>query len=98
MSPSLALTNTKLGARVFRISRAPFFSELVRSLTRGATMTEEIIFIQRRISHYGAMLKLDLDDENRATLNRLLEEDERRLECASDDRQNTDACVAVMKT
>ena len=43
---------------------------------------EEPVFIRRRISHYGAMLKLDLDDENRANLDRLLAEAERQLEIA----------------
>ena len=37
-------------------------------------MMEEAIFIRRRISHYRAMLKLDLDEENRATIQRLLAE------------------------
>jgi two-component system chemotaxis response regulator CheB len=46
-------------------------------------MTEEPIFIRRRISHYGAMSKLDLDDENRATIQRLLGEAERKLEIAT---------------
>jgi two-component system, chemotaxis family, protein-glutamate methylesterase/glutaminase len=42
-------------------------------------MTEEPIFIRRRISHYGAMSKLDLDRENRATIVRLLAGAERKL-------------------
>jgi chemotaxis response regulator CheB len=42
-------------------------------------MTEEPIFIRRRISHYGAMSKLDLDTENRATIVRLLTGAERKL-------------------
>jgi hypothetical protein len=56
--------------------------------TRGATMTEETIFIQRRISHYVAMLKLDLNDKKRAKLNRLIKEDEQKLETALHDEQN----------
>ena len=46
-------------------------------------MTEETIFIRRRISHYGAMLKLDLDDENRSTVQGLLGEAERSLAVAT---------------
>ena len=42
-------------------------------------MTEEPIFIERRISHYSAMLKLDLNHENRANLTRLLGESEQEL-------------------
>ena len=42
-------------------------------------MDEDRFFIQRRISHYGAMLKLDLDDEDRAGLTQLLAESERKL-------------------
>src|ERR1039457_742531 len=45
-------------------------------------MTEEPIFIQRRISHFGAMLKLDLDNENRAMAARLLTAAVRELEAA----------------
>ena len=42
-------------------------------------MNEETIFIERRILHYGAMLKLTLADEDRATLTRLLTEAEQKL-------------------
>ena len=42
-------------------------------------MTEEPIFIRRRISHYGAMSKLDLDKENRAIIRRFLTGAERKL-------------------
>ncbi len=51
-------------------------------MRRGKAMTEEPIFIQRRISHFGAMLKLDLDNENRAMVARLLTAAERELEAA----------------
>jgi chemotaxis response regulator CheB len=43
-------------------------------------LTEEPIFIRRRISHYGAMLKLDLDEENRTNIQRLRAEAELKLE------------------
>jgi two-component system, chemotaxis family, protein-glutamate methylesterase/glutaminase len=43
-------------------------------------MTEEPIFIRRRISHYGAMSKLNLDDRDRAKIQGLLGEAERQLE------------------
>jgi two-component system chemotaxis response regulator CheB len=46
-------------------------------------MTEEPVFIRRRISHYGAMSKLDLNDKNRATIERLLAQAERKLEIAT---------------
>lgn len=42
-------------------------------------MTEDPIFIRRRISHYGAMSKLNLDDRKRATILRLLAGAERKL-------------------
>jgi chemotaxis response regulator CheB len=42
-------------------------------------MTEDSFFIERRISHYGAMLKLSLDEEDRANLTRLLVEAEQNL-------------------
>jgi two-component system, chemotaxis family, protein-glutamate methylesterase/glutaminase len=42
-------------------------------------MTEEPIFIRRRISHYGAMSKLNLDDGNRARIQRLMREAEKKL-------------------
>jgi two-component system, chemotaxis family, protein-glutamate methylesterase/glutaminase len=51
-------------------------------------MTEERIFIQRRISHYGAMLKLALDDENRTTVTRLLAETEEQLEVVRDNSKH----------
>jgi two-component system, chemotaxis family, protein-glutamate methylesterase/glutaminase len=47
-------------------------------------MMEEPVFIRRRISHYGALSKLDLNDENRATIARLLAEAERELEVAAE--------------
>src|SRR5450432_1223402 len=47
-------------------------------------MTEEPVFIRRRISHYGAMSKLGLDDKSRATIVRLLAKAERKLEAATD--------------
>jgi hypothetical protein len=46
-------------------------------------MSQEPFFIQMSISHYGAMLKLNLDDEDRATLTRLLVDAERRLVIAT---------------
>ena len=46
-------------------------------------MTEEPIIIQMNIAHYGAMLKLDMDDENRAILEQLLAEAEQNLVLAT---------------
>jgi chemotaxis response regulator CheB len=46
-------------------------------------MTEEPIFIRRRISHYGAMSKLNLDDKNREKVQRLLGKAERKLEVST---------------
>jgi hypothetical protein len=37
-------------------------------------MTEEPIIIEMNIAHYGAMLKLNLDDENRSIVKHLLAE------------------------
>lgn len=48
-------------------------------------MREEPIFIRRRISHSGATSRLALDDEKRATIQRLLTESERNLEVATAD-------------
>ena len=42
-------------------------------------MIEDPIFIQRDISHFGAMLKLHMGDESRATLERLLTEAKKKL-------------------
>lgn len=42
-------------------------------------MVEEPIIIEMNISHYRAMLDLDLDDRKRALLRRLLAEAERNL-------------------
>jgi len=46
-------------------------------------MTEEPIFIRRRISHYGAVSKLNLDAKNREKVQRLLGEAERKLEVST---------------
>jgi hypothetical protein len=46
-------------------------------------MQEDPLFIRRDISHYEAMLKLRMADENRATLMRLLVEAERELAAAT---------------
>jgi chemotaxis response regulator CheB len=43
-------------------------------------MTDEPIFIRRRISHYGAMSKPNLDDRDRTKIQGLLGEVERKLE------------------
>jgi len=43
-------------------------------------VTEEAIFIMKRISHYEEMLKLPLDAKDRATLDQLLAETQRKLE------------------
>jgi chemotaxis response regulator CheB len=43
-------------------------------------MTEEPIFIRRRISHYGAMSKLRLNERSRAKIQRLLADAENKLE------------------
>jgi two-component system chemotaxis response regulator CheB len=48
-------------------------------------MIEEPIFIQRRISHLGAMLKLPMDEESRATVTQLLVEDQRKLKVTTTD-------------
>jgi hypothetical protein len=42
-------------------------------------MTEEPVIIRMTIAHYGAMLKLDLDDKWRSTAERLLAEAEEHL-------------------
>jgi hypothetical protein len=47
--------------------------------TRGAAMTEEPVIIEMNIAHYEALLKLDLDDGKRSTVNRLLAEAKEKL-------------------
>lgn len=42
-------------------------------------MTEEPTIIRMNIAHYGEMLKLDLDDEKRSVLERLLAEAKEHL-------------------
>jgi hypothetical protein len=46
-------------------------------------MTEDPIIIQMNIAHYGAMLKLDLGDEKRSIVERLLAEAKRDLALAT---------------
>jgi len=46
-------------------------------------MMEDSIFIQRDISHYGAMLKLYMGDQSRANLERLLSEAKQKLVLAN---------------
>ena len=58
-------------------------------------MMEEPIFIRGCISHYCAMLKLDLDQENRATILRLLAAAERKLEAATAARAECFPVVCV---
>jgi hypothetical protein len=50
-------------------------------------MTEEPIILQMTIAHYGAMLKLDLDDNRRSMVERLLAEAEEHLVLALLERE-----------
>jgi hypothetical protein len=43
-------------------------------------MTEESVITELNIAHYEALLKLDLDDSKRSTVNRLLAEATEQLE------------------
>jgi hypothetical protein len=45
-------------------------------------MTEDPIIIRMNIAHYGALLKLDLDDDKRSIVERLLAEAKRDLAVA----------------
>jgi hypothetical protein len=58
-------------------------------------MHEDAVFIQRDISHYGAMLKLHMGGESRAALMRLLAEAEHKLAVATagDEPQASDAAT-----
>lgn len=58
-------------------------------------MQEDTHFIQRDISHYGAMLKLRMGDQSRAALLRLLAEAEHKLAFAMDsgEAQTSDAAT-----
>jgi two-component system chemotaxis response regulator CheB len=58
-------------------------------------MTKEPVFLRRRISHCDAVSKLDLDDENRATIARLLAEAERKLEVATDGEAKSFPVICV---
>jgi len=53
-------------------------------------MHEEVIFIQWCISRYGAMLKLDLNDGDRAILDLLLVDAEQRLKGETNERRKID--------
>lgn len=50
-------------------------------------MTEEPIIIEMNISHYGAMLKLDLDNKDRSIVEQLLAQAEANLVLAIDSRK-----------
>jgi hypothetical protein len=50
----------------------------------------EEVFIHKCISRYGAMLRLELNDEDRAIVNLLLVDAEQRLEGETDERHNLD--------
>jgi rubrerythrin len=50
-------------------------------------MTEEPVIIQMNISHYSAMLKLNLDDETRSVVNRLIAEAREHLALAILERE-----------
>jgi hypothetical protein len=52
-------------------------------------MTEEPVILQMNISHYGAMLKLNLDDEKRSVVNRLLTEAKEHLALALIEREQS---------
>jgi hypothetical protein len=55
-------------------------------------MAEEPIFIQMDISHYGAMLKLKVDEEDRATVTRLHAEAERKLATCAQCEETVPLC------
>lgn len=50
-------------------------------------MTEEPIIIEMNISHYGAMLKLDLDNKDRSIVEQLLAQAEANLVLAIGSRK-----------
>jgi hypothetical protein len=50
-------------------------------------MTEEPIIIEMNISHYGAMLKLDLGDKQRSIIEQLLAQAKANLVLAIDSRK-----------
>ena len=50
-------------------------------------MTEEPVIIQMHIAHYREILKLDLDNEKRSIVERLLAEAKRDLAVARDSRK-----------
>ena len=76
---------------------------------RSETMTEETVFIERRISHYSAVLKLDLDDESRANGAGLLGDSEQNLTkatvaardlpvvCVGGSAGGLDACTRLLR-
>jgi hypothetical protein len=66
-----------LGARSCAYLTAHHF--FVADLGRSEAMTEEPVFIERQISHYGAVLKLDLNAGTRANALGLLAEAEQSL-------------------
>jgi two-component system, chemotaxis family, protein-glutamate methylesterase/glutaminase len=58
-------------------------------------MTEEPIFIRMRISHYGAMSKLNLSEKHRAIIRQLLWDSERKLESVTADDERAFPVVCV---
>jgi two-component system chemotaxis response regulator CheB len=58
-------------------------------------MTEEPIFIGMRISHYGAMSKLNLSEKHRAIIRQLLWDSERELESVTADDERAFPVVCV---
>jgi chemotaxis response regulator CheB len=58
-------------------------------------MTEEPIFIRMRISHYGAMSKLNLSEEHRAIIRQLLWDSQRKLESVTADDERAFPVVCV---
>jgi hypothetical protein len=52
-------------------------------------MTEEPIIIEMNIARYRALLALDLDNEKRSTVSRLLAEAKERLVLATDLKQQS---------
>ena len=59
-------------------------------------MTEEPVIIEMSIAHYGALLRLDLDDDERSIVKRLLAEAKESLVLATEQRKQHERRAQVL--
>jgi hypothetical protein len=59
-------------------------------------LTEEPVIIEMSIAHYGALLRLDLDDDKRSIVKRLLAEAKESLVLATEQRKQQERRAQVL--